>query len=100
MRGAVTKTKKPSITPATIVHCHKVALALVGIGHLIVQKTKVDLSSAGRQRGRNTERKGEDQMRKSEDTPEKTSYIKDRKSRKYSSFLLVHPVHLIHYPGA
>lgn len=30
-------------SPAAVVYCHKVALALVGIGHLIVKKTQVDL---------------------------------------------------------
>lgn len=43
-----------NVTPATIIHCHKVALAFIGIGHLIVEKTQVDLSSA--ERRENTER--------------------------------------------
>lgn len=32
------------VTPAAVVHRHKVALAFVGIGHLVVKETQVDLS--------------------------------------------------------
>lgn len=31
------------VTPAAVIHCHKVALAFVGIGHLVVKETQVDL---------------------------------------------------------
>lgn len=33
-------------TPATVIHSHKVALAFIGIGHLIVKKTQVNLCNA------------------------------------------------------
>lgn len=39
------------VTPAAIIHRHKVALAFIGIGHLIVEETQVDLSDAPRQTG-------------------------------------------------
>lgn len=56
------------ITPATIIHCHKVALAFIGIGHLVVEKTQVDLSNESRQRGGEIQkRKSRDQMRKFKD---------------------------------
>lgn len=35
--------------PATIIHCHEVALAFIGIGHLVVKETQVDLCNAKRQ---------------------------------------------------
>lgn len=38
--------KGKKVTPATIIYCHKVALAFVGIGHLVVEKTQVDLREA------------------------------------------------------
>lgn len=47
---------KEKDTPATIVHRHKVALAFIGIGHFVVEKTQVDLSNAMRRRGGGTQR--------------------------------------------
>lgn len=51
---------KLSVAPATIIHCHEVALAFIGIGHFIVKETQVDLSIARkRRRGENKEKKHE-----------------------------------------
>lgn len=35
-------------SPAAVIHRHKVALAFVGIGHLVVQETQVDLEERER----------------------------------------------------
>lgn len=42
-----------SESPAAVVHRHKVALALVGVGHLIVKETQVDLRVVHRARDEN-----------------------------------------------
>lgn len=47
------------VTPAAVIHCHKVAFAFVGIGHLVVKETQVDLSIV---------RKGDSDQMKSRDT--------------------------------
>lgn len=36
-------------SPAAVVHRHKIALAFVGIGHLVVQETQVNLEERERE---------------------------------------------------
>lgn len=65
------KMYKKKITPAAIIHCHKVALAFIGICHLIVEKTQVDLSEeAERREKQQREEKEKEAIRrgKSKDT--------------------------------
>lgn len=67
---------KLSVAPATIIHCHKVAFAFIGIGHLIVKETQVDLSIARRRRrGENEEKKqkSDDKITTEEKTEQTTA---------------------------
>lgn len=40
---ALIKFLEREVRPAAVIHCHKIALAFVGIGHFIIEETQVDL---------------------------------------------------------